>query len=91
MPHSRSGRAASARALAANSSNCGGRDWRQKQRQGQGHTTINQQLAAIASEMAFVVAAVATGAAVAAAVAMAAVAATAVAKTVAAATAAREH
>jgi hypothetical protein len=51
--------------------------------QRQGHTTINQQIAAIATELAFVAAAAATAAAVAAAVAKAAMAA---AQTVAAAT-----
>jgi len=51
------------------SGNSGGRQRRQKQRQWQGHTTINQQKAATATKTAFVAAFVATAAAVAAAVA----------------------
>ena len=59
-PHSHRGCAAEVRALADNSDNGGGRQRRQNLRQQQGHTTINQQMATIASVTVFVVTAVAT-------------------------------
>jgi len=75
---------------AASSGNGRDRQRRQKQRQRRGNTTINQQMAEIATETAFVAAAAATVAAMAAAVVTVAIAATAGAQTVAAAMAALE-
>jgi len=78
---------------ARSSGNGGGRQRGQKQRQRQGHTTINQQMAVTATKTAFMAVAAVMVAAVAVFVAMAAMAAMTVpaaAQTVAAGTAARE-
>ena len=75
---------------AASSGNGRSRKRRRKQRLRWGHTTINQQMVAIATETAFLAAAAAMAAAVAAAVVMATMVAMAAAQMVAAATVARE-